>query len=215
MTKKRKLHKTAEGKIFLVANLMSLLLIGVIGYFAINNLELTKALGLVFIAHTLGGRAAGIGLCFVNEFSLFWTIFYNFYLEVVIVSWTYSLFVLSAHNYIQLRVVRFYSIKLERKARIHKDIIAKYGWFGVFLFVMTPLPVTGPVVGSIIGYLLKFRILSNFSATFLGTLAAIVVWTYFFDFLNQHLHIIQYVLIAIIVIVVLTYLKRIKTWITG
>ena len=206
---------TTEGKIFGIGVLLALLLILAILYYGVYDRELSRTLGLVFIAHTFGGRAAGIGLCIIDQLHLFWTVFYNFYLEVLIVCFTYSIFVLSANNYIKSRAVRFYVLKLERKARSRKDTIARYGWIGLFLFVMTPLPVTGPVVGSIIGYLLKFKIWYNFSATFIGTAAAIIVWTLFFDFLNQYLNVIRYILGGIIALVILSYLKTIKEWITN
>lgn len=196
---------------------MSLLLVVVIGYYAIVDTEMSTTLGLVFIAHTFGGRAAGIGLCILNGLNFFVTIFYNFYLEVFIVFFTYSLFVLSITNHIKLRGVKLFALRLERKARTHKGKIANYGWIGLFLFVMAPLPVTGPVIGAIIGYLLKFKIWRNFSATFLGTLAAIILWTFFFDFLDQHLNLVRYVFLGIVAVVVLSYLRTIiqliRSWI--
>jgi len=194
---------------------MGLALLALCGYLFVVAPASARALGLAFAAHTFGGRAAGIGLCIMNGFDMWVTIAYNFYLEVLIVAFTYSVFILSINNYIKFRWVRLQAIRLERKARAHKETIAKYGWIGLFLFVMAPLPVTGPVVGSIIGALLKFRLWKNFSATFLGTLAAIVVWTIFFDFLEQHMHAIQYILGAIVAIILLCYARTIKGWFTG
>ncbi|MHB8790487.1 MAG: small multi-drug export protein [Desulfobulbaceae bacterium] len=189
---------------------MSLLLIGAAWYFYDSQPERVKTFSLVLVVHAFGGRAAGIGLCILNGINDFWTIAYNFYLEILIVCFTYSISILAINNYIKLRVIRYYAIRLERKARRYRDKIETYGWLGLLLFVMTPLPVTGPVVGSIIGYLLKFRISKNFSATFLGTLAAIVVWTLFFDLLEQHLNVIRFILAAIIFIVLLSYARDIK-----
>jgi uncharacterized membrane protein len=206
--------RTPEGLVFWTGVIMTLLLVAVIGYISVTDRELAGVLGMSFVAHTFGGRAAGIGLCIMNNLGTVITIVYNFYLEVLIVCFTYSLFVLSASNHIKLRVIRFYALKLERKARTHKDKIAKYGWLGLFVFVTAPLPVTGPVMGSIIGVLLKLKLWRNFSATFLGTLTAIIIWTVFFDVLEQHLHIIQYILGGIVVIIVLSYLKTIKEWLT-
>ena len=210
--KKRTLYNSSEGQILIVGILMALLLVGTIGYYLITDPIMSRTLGLVFVAHTFGGRAAGIGLCIIAELNSLVTVLYNFYLEVLIVCWTYSLFVLSINNYIKFRGLRLYSLRLERKARRHKDKIANYGWIGLFLFVMVPFPATGPVIGSIIGYLLKFRLWRNFSATFLGTLSAIVIWFVFFDFLEQHLHMIRFVFGGIIVIAVLSYIGQIKNW---
>lgn len=213
-TEINRIYKTPEWWVFCLGLLMSLFMVGAGWYFFESETETVKALSLTFAAHTFGGRAAGIGLCIMNDFNVFWTIGYNFYLEVLIVCITYSLSILSINNYIHLRAIKYYAIQLERKARIHKGKIEKYGWIGLFLFVMTPLPVTGPVVGSIVGSLLKFNIIKNFSASFLGTLAAIVVWTFFFDYLEQHLSIIRYIMAAIITIILISYARNIKNLFT-
>lgn len=194
---------------FLTSVLLSLLLVIVIVYYLVTEPQMSRTLFLVFIAHTFGGRAAGIGLCIIDQLNPFVSIFYNFYIEVLIVFFTYPLFVLSLNNFIGFRGLRLYSIKLERKARKHKERIANYGWIGVFIFVMLPFPATGPVMGSVIGYLMKLRGWQNFSATLLGTFIAIVIWFVFFDFLEQHLHIIHYVFAGIVVLVVLSYLGKI------
>ncbi len=206
----KKIYKTVEWWIFCFGVSMVVLLAGLGWYFYESKPELVKVFSLVFAAHTFGGRAAGIGLCIMNGLNNFWTISYNFYLEVLIVCIAYSVSTLSINNHIKFRVVRYYAIQLERKAKRHKEKIAKYGWLGLFLFVMTPLPVTGPVMGSIIGFLLKFRISKNFSATFLGTLVAILVWTFFFDYLEENLQVIRYILITIISVVLISYARDIR-----
>jgi len=191
---------------------MSIFLLVVIGFIAVSDFEKAKSLVLAFVAHTFGGRAAGIGLCIISGMNLPGTIIYNFYLEVLIVCFTYSIFVLSLNNYIKFQWVESLTGSLMVKADKHKEQIRKYGWTGIFLFVMIPLPVTGPVVGSTIAYLLKMNLWHNFSAVFLGTLAAIVGWTIGFDFLEPHVHIIQCILIAILLLVLLSYMKTIKKW---
>jgi uncharacterized membrane protein len=206
------LPRSPERSILFASIAMSFLLLGVVGYYLISNPMMSRTLVLVFIAHAFGGRAAGVGLCLMDELNPFFTIFYNLFLEVLIVCWTYSLFVLSINNYLKFRVVKFYSIRLERKARKYKQKIANYGWLGIFLFVMLPLPATGPVIGSIVGYLLRLKVWYNLLAAFLGTFVAIVVWFVFFDILEQNLHIIRYVFYAIIAVAALSYLFTIKEW---
>ncbi|MCB2180815.1 MAG: small multi-drug export protein [Desulfobulbaceae bacterium] len=205
---------TPEWLILRIGLLMSFFLAVGGWYFFASEAEMVLDLSMVFAAHTFGGRAAGIGLCIMNGYSYLLTIGYNFYLEILIVCLTYSVSILSIKNYIKLRAVRYYALRLERKAKKYKGKIEKYGWVGLFLFVMAPLPVTGPVVGSIIGYLLKFKVTKNFSATFLGTLTAIAVWTFFFDYLEQHLKVIRYILAAIIFLVLLSYAREIKVFFT-
>ena len=212
---KQKLFYTTEGKIFIAGALLSLLLLVVIAYFVIVDFEVAKTLAVVFLAHAVGGRAAGIGLCIMNNFGPAATILYNFYLEVLIVCYTYSIFVLTANNYIRVAWVTNFMKKLSTKAVEQKEKIHSFGWIGIFIFVMLPLPATGPVVGSVIGYMLKINLAKNFSATASGTMAAIIVWFYCFDFLEDKLHVIQYVFAAIVIIVVITHYKAIKNFLFG
>jgi len=199
---KHTLLNTIEGRLLLSGFFLSALLMVFIGFYGITDLHIAKTLVLVFIAHTVGGRAAGIGL-------------YNFYIEVLIVCFTYAGFVLSTTNYLRNEWIIKFMARLTGKAIEQKEKIKPFGWIGIFIFVMAPLPVTGPVVGSIIGYMLRLSLLRNFTATFLGTLTAIAVWFYCFDFLEQRFHMIQYLFAAIVIIVLIPYLKKIKELVVG
>ena len=133
---RQKLFFTTEGRILLAGLALSLLLLIIIGYFAFNDIDISKTLGLVFFVHTFGGRAAGIGLCIMREFSPVVTIGYNFYIEILIVCFTYSVFALTTNNYIRVIWVRNLMENLAHKALIHKTKIESYGWIGLFLFVI-------------------------------------------------------------------------------
>jgi uncharacterized membrane protein len=206
---KQKIFNTIEGKILLTGCLLSLLLLIVIAYFAVIDTETAKTLSLAFLAHTFGGRAAGIGLCIMHEFGPALTIIYNFYLEILIVCFTYSIFVLTTKNYIRVIWVTNFIERLAQKAEEQKDKVESFGWIGLFLFVMLPLPVTGPVIGSIIGYMLRVSLFKNFTATGSGTLAAIVVWFFCFDFLEQRFHVIQYVFAGVVILALISHHKAI------
>ena len=207
------LFKTVEGKLLLTGILLALALVAGIVFYFVTDFETAKTLVLVFIAHSIGGRAAGIGLCILQDFGTFSTIFYNFYLEILIVCFTYSIFILSATQYLRVEWVIRIMENIAVKAYKNKQKIARFGWVGIFFFVMAPLPVTGPVVGSIIGYMLKLSLVKNFSATFLGTLTAIIVWFQFFDFLEDRFHMIQYIFALIVVLVLVVNFKKIKIFI--
>jgi len=212
---KHTLFNTIEGRLLLIGILLSLLLIVLIGFFGFTQIQTAKTLALVFVAHSLGGRAAGIGLCILNGYGALPTIVYNFYIEVLIVCFTYSGFVLSTTNYLKNEWLNKLMDRLAKKALEKKEKIEPFGWIGIFSFVMVPLPVTGPVVGSIIGYMLRLKPSRNFSATFLGTLSAIIVWFYCFDFLEQRFHMIQYLFAAIIIVVLIPYFKPIKNFLVN
>ncbi len=206
------LRKTNEGKVLFIGVCMALVFLAILGFVFSTDPAKAKSLFAAFVASTFGGRAAGIGICIEAGFSKKLSIIYNFYLELLIVFFTYSFFVMSIKNYITSRTIKYAVIKVMRKAYKHEAKIQKYGWLGLFAFVMLPLPVTGPVVGSMIGYLLRFRILKNFSAVFLGTLTAIAVWVFLFGFLEEQLQVIRYILIAIVGIVIISYIRTIIGW---
>jgi uncharacterized membrane protein len=212
---KQKLFYTIEGRILIAGFMFLFLLLIAIVYFATIDIETAKTLGLAFIAHTFGGRAAGIGLCMMNGFGPTVTIAYNFYLEALIVCFAYSIFVLTSKNYIRVVWVANFMDRLGLKAIEQKEKVRSFGWIGLFVFVMLPLPVTGPVMGSVIGYLLRINLFKNFSATGAGTLVAIIIWFFCFDFLEQRFHVIQYVFAGIIILVLLSHHKTIIKFLFG
>jgi len=105
--------------------------------------------------------------------------------------------------------------KVAGKALVHKAKIQSYGWIGLFLFVMLPFPLTGPVIGSVIGYMLNINLFKNFSATCIGTLTAIIVWFFCFDFLEQQFHVIQYVFAGLIILALISHRKAVIKLLRG
>ncbi|MCD6292705.1 MAG: small multi-drug export protein, partial [Deltaproteobacteria bacterium] len=204
------LYQSGEGRVFFIGLLFSLIFLALSAYYLTIDIKIGQTLLLAFVAHTLGGRAAGIGLCIAFGFSSWVTIAFNMFLEILIVCYCYSLFVLSFKNYLKCRWLTTASQNAEKQALKHKKIVSRYGWLGIFAFVMIPLPITGPAAGSIIAYFLKFSIKRNFSAVFSGTLASIIIWTYFFDYLDSHIASFKYVVIVGLLIVLIYYFKSIK-----
>ncbi|MCD6534650.1 MAG: small multi-drug export protein [Deltaproteobacteria bacterium] len=208
------LYKSGEGRVFLSGLLFSLIFLVLVVYYLAVDIRIGQTLLLAFVAHTLGGRAAGIGLCIAFGFSSWVTIAFNMFLEVLIVCFCYSLFVLSFKNYLNCKWLTIASRNAEKQALKHKKVVSRYGWLGIFSFVMIPLPITGPAAGSIIAYFLKFSIKRNFAAVFGGTLASIVIWTYFFDYLDSHIASFKYVVIVVLLIILIYYFKTLKRWFT-
>lgn len=189
---------------------MALLLTGVIGYYLATDTGLAKTLILTLFANLFGGRSVGIGLCIIQDLNAFATIFYNFYLEVMVVFFTYAIFALTTASYLRVEWVIRAMERIAQTALKQKNRIERFGWLGIFLFVMIPLPVTGPVVGSIIGGMIRMGWVKNFSATFLGTLTAIVLWTQFFEFLDERLQMVQTFFVIIVILVLIPYIKKIR-----
>ena len=154
---------------------------------------LYKVLSSTAIIHIMGGRALGIVTCLSAGISLIYTISYNFFLEVVIVLIAYGIVVLVMQNIIQPKLFDNAVRQAELTAQNQKTKIKKYGSIGLFLFVMFPFFMTGPVIGAIIGYLLNYRAVNNFLIVFSGTLASIIIYALIgnniINIINQYIHI--------------------------
>jgi len=191
-------------------------------YLLFTDPGLYQVLSSTAIIHIMGGRALGILTCLSAGISLFYTIFYNFFLEVVIVLIAYGIVVLVMRNIIQPKLFDSAVRKAELTAQSQKTKIKKYGSIGLFLFVMFPFFMTGPVIGAIIGYLLNYRAINNFLIVFSGTLASIMIYALIgnniINFINQYIHIDVLkkwggIIIAVMIVVFLIYhLKTVKAF---
>jgi uncharacterized membrane protein len=141
------------------------------------NPGLYRVLSSTAIVHVMGGRALGVATCLSANISPFYTILYNFFLEMVIVLIAYGIVVLIMRNVIQPKLLHSTVRQAELTAQKQKTNIKRYGAIGLFFFVMFPFFMTGPVIGAIIGYLLHYRAINNFLIVFSGTLCSIIVYT--------------------------------------
>ena len=183
-------------------------------YLLFTDPGLYKVLSSTAIVHIMGGRALGIVTCLSAGISLFYTISYNFFLEVIIVLIAYGIVVLVMRNIIQPKLFDKAVRQAELTAQSQKTRIKKYGSIGLFLFVMFPFFMTGPVIGAIIGYLLNYKAVNNFLIVFSGTLASIIIYALIgnniINFINQYIHIdvLQKwggIIIAVLIVIFLIY----------
>ena len=191
-------------------------------YLLFTDFGLYKVLSSTAIIHIMGGRALGIVTCLSADISLFYTILYNFHLEVIIVLIAYGIVVLVMRNIIQPKLFKSAVRQAELTAQSQKTKIKRYGSIGLFLFVMFPFFMTGPVIGAIIGYLLNYRVVTNFLIVFSGTLTSILIYTFIGNnliaFINQYIPIdvLQKwggIIIAVLIVFFLIYhLKTVKTF---
>jgi uncharacterized membrane protein len=212
----------AEVKILLIGLILSFLTCLYLLYLLFTNFGLYKILSSTAIVHIMGGRALGIAACLSADISLFYTISYNFFLEVVIVLIAYGMVVLIMRNIIQQKLFRSAARQAELAAQDQKTNIKKYGAIGLFLFVMLPFFMTGPVIGSIIGYLLNYKAINNFLIVFSGTLSSILIYALIGNNLINHIN--QYVqidlvkkwaaiIVGILIVLFLIYhLKTVKAY---
>ena len=157
-------------------------------YLLFTDPGLYKVLSSTAVIHVMGGRGLGILTCLSAGISLFYTILYNFFLEVVIVLVAYGIVVLVMRNIIQPKLFDSAVRKAELTAQSQKTKIKKYGSIGLFLFVMFPFFMTGPVIGAIIGYLLNYRAINNFLIVFSGTLTSILIYALIGNNIIDHIN---------------------------
>ena len=184
--------------------------------------DLYRVLFSTAIVHTMGGRGLGIVTCLSAGISLFWTILYNFFLEVVIVLIAYGIVVLVMRNIIQPKLFHKAVRQAELTAQSQKTKVKKYGAIGLFLFVMFPFFMTGPVIGAIIGYLLNYKVVNNFLIVFSGTLTSILIYALIgnnlISFINRYIHIDVLkkwggIIIGVLIVIFLIYhLKTVKAF---
>ena len=80
----------------------------------------------------------------------------------------------------KIKTVKFLSkfgLWLEKKAEKNRPKVEKYGFWGLCLFVMIPLPGTGAWTGALVASFMKMRFWKAFSAIVIGVLAAGVIMT--------------------------------------
>ena len=214
-----------EVKILLIGLILAFLIGFYLFYLLFTNPNLYRVLSSTAIIHMMGGRALGIATCLSADISLFYTILYNFILEVVIVLITYGLFVLVMRNVIQPKLFRSAVRQAELTAQNQKTRVKKYGAIGLFAFVMFPFFMTGPVIGAIIGYLLNYKAINNFLIVFSGTLSSILLYAFIGDnllkIINQYIHIDLVkkwgaIIVGIFIIIFLIYhLKSVKAFLSS
>ena len=193
-----------EVKILSIGLVMILLLGLYLLYLLFVDAKRYGVLSSTAILHLMGGRGLGIATCLSAGLSVPLTIVYNFYLEVVIVLVAYGIVVLIMRNVIEPKLLKSTVRQAEFTAQGQKTRIKRYGAVGLFLFVMFPFFMTGPVIGSIIGYLLNYKAINNFLIVFSGTLTSIVIYALIgngvLDYVNRYVDVEQVETWAVIII---------------
>lgn len=65
--------------------------------------------------------------------------------------------------------------KMEAKAAKHQDKVTKYGFWGLFILVVIPLPGTGAWTGALVAAMLELRMKTALPAIFLGVVGAAII----------------------------------------
>lgn len=89
----------------------------------------------------------------------------------------YSLIHFSNKYLWRIRSYKKAAVYLSKKAkRKTKSSIERYGWWGLMVFVMIPLPVTGAYMGTLAAYILGMERMKSFTAISIGvTISSLII----------------------------------------
>jgi uncharacterized membrane protein len=174
------LLKHKEGQILL----FGLLLLG--GYFillllcAIFYADYFQELLSITVTNVIFGRMAGLSIGVASQMDTTFLVFFNFFIESIMVLILYPLFIFSWNKleFVSYSPLTHYLERSRHNANKYQPLIQRYGVIGLILFVLTPFAMTGPVVGSFVGFLIGLRHLMTLAVVLSSTFIAIILWTY-------------------------------------
>ncbi|MHB1084914.1 MAG: small multi-drug export protein [Thiobacillus sp.] len=151
------------------------------------------------------GRAAGMSFGYASGLGHAQVVPINMLVETIQVLVVYPLFVLSWRQLITLRRLRPFVTRMHRAAESRQGAVRKYGIIGLFVFVLVPFWMTGPVVGAMIGFLIGLRPSVNLAVVLGSTYITIVAWGFLLNELNAWAatvnHFAPYALVLAIVLI--------------
>lgn len=174
------LLKHKEGQILL----LGFLLLG--GYFillllcAIFYSNYFQQLLSITVTNVIFGRMAGLSIGVASQMDTTFLVFFNFFIESIMVIILYPLFVFSWNklDFVSYPPLNRYLERSKKNAHKYQPLIQRYGVIGLILFVLTPFAMTGPVVGSFVGFLIGFRHRVTLAVVLSSTFIAIIIWIY-------------------------------------
>lgn len=176
-----KLFKGKEGNIFLFALFMifSFIIFTIVCYQFDASLA-SKITGMVF-SNVLVGRVPALSFGYAAELPHLIVILTNVYIEFVMVSIIYPLFVLSFKGIVKVKALENFFNEVQKNKVKHQEKFDKYGKFGLFIFVFIPFWMTGPIVGSIIGFLIGMKHYTIMIVVLIATIISISLWGLFLE----------------------------------
>ncbi len=119
-----------------------------------------------------------------SELHIFWIFIIGLFGNLLIFPFFYKLIEFSNKNFknnrLYMRAVVYFSKRAKTKT---KNVIQKYGVWGLMIFVMIPLPVTGAYIGTIAAYVFRINYKKSLIAIncgiVLSSIIVILVWPWF------------------------------------
>lgn len=101
-----------------------------------------------------------------------------FVIDLLGTAWVYPLFYLfRKRNLGRENFAGYFFSRMEGKAATHRRFIERYGAIGLFVFMLVPFAVNGPLIGAIVGKLAGIRTRYILPTVILATAATTSIWT--------------------------------------
>jgi len=168
------LWKDPDGQVFVAGLVIALSYIGWLTIGMVNDPEIFQKYMTLSGSHMFAGRAAGITTGYYFKLDHAPVIILNCIVETIMVLIFYPLFVFSWRRLVLFSFLKKLMTKIGNVAESKQESIRHYGIYGLFVFVLFPFWMTGPVIGSAIGHLMGLRSWVNMSVVLGGTYAATV-----------------------------------------
>jgi uncharacterized membrane protein len=125
----------------------------------------------------LGEARVGIPYGVVNDVPIFWSFLIGWIANLLVFPLFFKSISLMNTLLWKYKYYKISAIYLSKKAKSKtKNSIAKYGAWGLLVFVMIPLPITGAYTGTIAAYILKMEYTKSLIATSIGvTISSIII----------------------------------------
>jgi len=194
----------------------------VFGLAMVLAIVLAAGIGLILEPVTTGHYAAMIGLNLVigwgggvsyglaSGLGPFEVVLCNLVADSVQVLVVFPLFVMGWRQLIDVRRLAPMLQRLRAAAESRQDVVRRFGIAGLFLFVLVPFWMTGPLVGAIIGFLLGLNPVVNLLVVLSATGLAIYLYALFLEPLNAWASAVHpyAVFVVIVTLAVLAWLAR-------
>ncbi len=141
--------------------------------------------GWLALTQLISGRAGAVGLGLHHQFSAKYMFFQVAMVDVILMLYTYPLFVRGYQHLTRIPVLGDYLENLHKVALSHKARMAPYGALGLMIFVIFPFWSTGCMVGAIVGYLIGLPSWLSLSSVTIGNAIAIALWIVFYERLQN------------------------------
>ncbi len=140
----------------------------------LNPLLITGLISIIPVFELRGAIPVGIALFKQNILSVFMISFIFNLIPVIPI----ILLIIPIRNlFISKGIFKRFFLFLENRAKNNRDLVEKYGEWGLTIFVAVPLPVTGAWTGSLIAAFVGFPLLKSFLHISFGVFIAGLIVT--------------------------------------